>query len=230
MLDESGRLLQGVAKGARKPGGSFASRLETYSEVDVLMAKGRSIDVVSEARVLGTMPHRASIEQSACAAPVAELLCAVLQPDLPQPRIFDMSKAAFDRMLSPGAQAGDALVIAASSLWKIMSQVGFRPSLTSCASCGAPLSFSEDSNVLFSVEEGGVFCGDCHRPGGAFWAEANVILWCATFIGMRFDEVLESGVDAETCFSSLHLARQWSRVHAGRDLRSLDFLFTAGLF
>ena len=52
LLAEDGSQLRAVAKGARKPKSSFASRLELFSVADVLCAKGRSLDVVSEARLV----------------------------------------------------------------------------------------------------------------------------------------------------------------------------------
>ena len=52
LLAEDGSQLRAVAKGARKPKSSFASRLELFSVADVLCARGRSLDVVSEARLV----------------------------------------------------------------------------------------------------------------------------------------------------------------------------------
>ena len=49
MLDERGRQVRAVAKGARKPGGRLAARCELFCTVDMLLAHGRSLDVVSQA-------------------------------------------------------------------------------------------------------------------------------------------------------------------------------------
>ena len=48
MLDERGRQVRAVAKGARKPGGRLAARCELFCTVDMLLAHGRSLDVVSQ--------------------------------------------------------------------------------------------------------------------------------------------------------------------------------------
>ena len=115
MVDESGALVKGVAKGARKPGGSLAARLELYSSVDALMARGRSLDVVSEAR-LANMACPRGLWQSACAAPVAELLCTVAQPDLVQPRLYDLAQAAFGRIAVGEGGIEDGLSVCAAGL------------------------------------------------------------------------------------------------------------------
>ena len=44
MLDERGRQVRAVAKGARKPGGRLAARCELFCTVDMLLAHGRSLD------------------------------------------------------------------------------------------------------------------------------------------------------------------------------------------
>ncbi|MFQ9180415.1 MAG: DNA repair protein RecO [Eggerthella lenta] len=52
LLAEDGSQIRAVAKGARKPASSFAARLELYSVVDLLVARGRSLDIVKEARLV----------------------------------------------------------------------------------------------------------------------------------------------------------------------------------
>mgnify|MGYP002627198224 CR=1 FL=1 len=231
MLDESGMLVQGVAKGARKPGGSFAARLELFSEVDVLMAQGRSLDVVCEARL--TQPSRSrswTLEQSACAAPLAELLGQVAQPDLRQSRVYAISQSAFDYMGDDALQPSAWVAICAASLWKVMEQVGYRPSFTSCVSCGAGVELADDvRSVALSVGEGGLVCGDCRRPADAIVVDSSVVRWCEALIYLRFSEIADMAVDLEAIVETLQIARMWARVHVGRDLKALDFLFSAGI-
>ena len=75
LLAEDGAQLRAVAKGARKPQSTFAARLELYSVADVLCAKGRSLDIVKEARLVESNERlRRDLEHAACAAPMAELL------------------------------------------------------------------------------------------------------------------------------------------------------------
>ena len=50
LLAQDGRQVRAVAKGARKPNSSFASRLEIFSEVDLLLVCGKSLDIVKEAK------------------------------------------------------------------------------------------------------------------------------------------------------------------------------------
>lgn len=232
MLNDGGELMQGVAKGARKPGGSFAARLEVFCETEVLMAKGRSLDVVCEARLVNPSKSIAwELDKSSCAAPIAELLCHVAQPDLPQPRVFEMSRAAFACLNDDCGSFESRLAVCAASLWKIVSQIGFRPSFSSCISCGNAVDLaSAGDSVVLSVADGGVTCDGCRRPADAVLVETRVLQWCEAFVMMRFQEIVGCEVDARTCMEVLHLARMWVRAHTGRNLKSLDFLLTTGIF
>ena len=234
LLSEDGSLVQAVAKGARKPGGSYAARLELFAAVDAMLARGRSLDVIVEARRcddVGALDW--TLEKSACAAPLAELLAAVAQPQLEQPRIFDMACRAFacigDRCVTPES----ALAVAAAALWKVMAQIGYRPSFAHCVLCGEPVDAVETGvqtdrieSVALSIADGGIVCDACPRPADAFVASAGDIRWCATLLMGRYDDIVSWNVDPHVSYAALQLARQWARVHVGKNLKSLDFLFT----
>ena len=231
MLAEDGSLLKGVAKGARKPGGSFAARLELFSTVDVMMAQGRSLDVVCEARLVRPASATgASLDYSACASPLAELLGLVAQPGLEQQRLFDMADAAFARIDACAKEPAKALSITAAGIWKVLGQTGFRPSIASCALCANPVAFASAGVVVFSPMEGGVVCPACQRPADAIAVDVDTARWCETLIRLRYDDILDLDIDLTSSFAVLSLAKTWIRTHLGRSLKSLDFLFTSGLF
>ena len=138
LLSEDGSQLRAVAKGARKPTSPFASRLELYSVADALLARGRSLDIVKEARLVeGNERLRRDLERAVCAAPVAELSGCVSQDGLENPRLFALTRAALSslgRVEVPFAPA-----IAAGHLLKALAFAGLRPSLDACAVCGREL-------------------------------------------------------------------------------------------
>ena len=57
LLSCDGSQIRAVAKGARKPSSSFASRLEVYSVCDLLLCQGKTLDIVKEARLLEGNEH-----------------------------------------------------------------------------------------------------------------------------------------------------------------------------
>ena len=99
LLAEDGSQMRAVAKGARKPASSFAARLELYSVVDLLVARGRSLDIVKEARLVESNERlRRDIEHAAGAAPMAELLDRVTQMGLENPRLFALTRTALSSL------------------------------------------------------------------------------------------------------------------------------------
>ena len=72
-LCSDGSQRRAVAKGARRPGGRLAARVELFSETDLLLARGRTLDVVGEAALVE--PHarlRGDLGRVAAASAVAE--------------------------------------------------------------------------------------------------------------------------------------------------------------
>lgn len=253
-LGEQGNLIKAVAKGARKPGGSYAAKLDLFSVVEGMFAQGKSLDVVCDSKLLtGGSAAPFTLEQTAVATPLAELLSMIAQVELAQPRLFDLSVAALKRIHA--TEGNVLLTLGAAAFWKVLSQAGFRPSLAHCVMCGESMMLlSEEpaitgssagsgsqglsdpffrSSVFFSPIEGGVICEECMKASLAAEClsyDAALISWCNYLISERFDCIEEHPLDMRGAFAVLNLARMWSRVHIGKDIKSFDFLFAPGLF
>lgn len=233
LLAADGRQIRAVAKGARKPGGSFASRLDLFSNARVLFASGRSLDIVKEARIVDAHAAlRRDVGLTMCAAPMADLLARTTQDALPVPRLFDMMQAALSGL---SACEGTArLLLCAAFLWKACALLGFRPLLTGCVECGRPMAAGPDAAALrwfFSPRAGGAVCGDCALavPGGAHPLDATIARWTETLIGARFAEVRRMRADEDTALAILRLVRDWTAEHIGR-LKSLDLLLSMKVY
>lgn len=230
LIVEDGSQVRAVAKGARKPTSPFAARLELYSVVDALIARGRSLDIVKEARLVESNDRlRRDLEHAAGAAPMAELLDRVTQLGLENARLFDLSRAAFQSLSRVAAPQVPA--VAAAHLLKTLAFAGLRPSLDVCAGCGGPVEADPaDGRVAVSFREGGVVCPACNARMETVLEPASAIGWCRALLGSTFAEIEAMGAGPAAGFAALGFCRQWIRVHVGSDLKSLNFLFTCGLF
>lgn len=230
LLAQDGRQVRAVAKGARKPNSSFASRLEIFSEVDLLLVCGKSLDIVKEAKLLNAhIGVREDMEHAAAAAPIVDLLTRLTQPDLESPRLYDLSASALEHAES--CDATGALAVCAAFMLKAFAFSGFRPSLNRCVMCGRPLA-SDDSRVqvAFSPAEGGAVCRDCLMFSDTVQVGSDVLLWAHWLMMSTFDEIAQREVPRHISFEILHLCQAWVREHVGSKLKSLEFLFTCGLF
>ena len=230
LLDETGALVRAVAKGARKPGGSYASRLELFTTVDLVCAKGRNLDIITSATIIESPRLTASdIEQVACCSALAELLAAIAQEELPHGRLFDMAKAAFTHISN--SNPIPSLALTCSALLKALAYAGFRPVFDSCVLCSSPLDSQDASGfVSFAVSEGGYICSDCPVPPDSISVNVDTLNWSNALMRSRFDDVASFEPSAGSLFSVLQLIATWTRIHVGKNLKSIDFLFTCELF
>lgn len=229
LLAADGSQMRVVAKGARKPKSSFAARTEPFCVADMLCARGRSLDILKEVRLVAAHDGlRTSLEGSAAAAPMAELLGRESQRNLENPRLFQATERALDTM--DGADDGHRLALAAAHLLKTLAFSGLRPSLEVCVGCGEPLAFEDGDTLPFSAIEGGVVCERCRSSFETQPVDAATLCWAQYFLTSTFDDIAQGPTDLSASFAVLHLVQSLVRAHVGSPLKSLEFLFTSGLF
>ena len=134
LVDQTGRQVRAVAKGARKPGSRLAARCELCCEVDLLLAHGRSLDIVSQAELvaapLGSQP---SYELLMSASAVAEVARHCTFEDAEDPFVFAITRAVLAQLASLDAPHLDLIV--AAYVFKLLSHIGYLPDCSSCVAC-----------------------------------------------------------------------------------------------
>ncbi|WP_172135552.1 DNA repair protein RecO [Adlercreutzia sp. ZJ473] len=227
LLAEDGSQLRAVAKGARKPRSSFASRLELYSEVDLLCARGRSLDVVKEARLVkGRDALRTSVERAAGAACASELVERVSLEHVCAPRLFAATGVALDSLAR--ASVAQVPIITAAHLLKAFSLAGLRPSLEACVACGSPAEPAA-GQVRFSAPDGGVVCARCASRVQTTLLPEQTRAWACALIASTFAQIEQMDAPAQAGVDLLQLCQAWAAAHLGVRLKSVQFLLTCGL-
>lgn len=126
LLDEGGVQRRAVAKGARKPGSFLAARLELYMLVEAQFSQGRSLDIVTDARILEAhIACRSDIEHSAAAAVPIELIEKATTHHNAEPLLYNMSLAALEQ-IGKSQEAAPAMISLACVL-KLCAALGVRP-------------------------------------------------------------------------------------------------------
>lgn len=234
LLAENGSQIRVVAKGARKPTSSFAARLELYSVVDALLAQGRNLDIVKEVRIVASNDAvRRDMEHAAGAAPMAELLDRVSQLGLENEQLFPLTSvalASLGRVDVPHVPG-----LSAAHLLKTLAFAGLRPSFDRCVSCGCEVLSHRamgvpDSYVDVSISEGGVVCSACCTGIETLRIPTETVMYCRKLLGSTFSVLEASEADVAASFGALRFCQRWIQEHIGVNLKSLNFLFTCGLF
>ncbi len=218
LLADDGRQIRAVAKGARKPGGRLAARCELFSTCDLLLARGRSLDIVSEASLiaapLGVAPGYGTLM---FASAVCEVARACSFEDAPDPFVFPITERAL--AAAEPLDAAHLDLVCSAYVFKLLSHLGYRPDLSSCVLCG------DGDATWFSAAAGGLVCASCAATvAGAEDVGGRVAGWLRSLLALRFDELSGADIDAGTASLLLALSHVWAATHLDARLRALEFM------
>lgn len=236
LIDDEGKKLKLVAKGARKPASRLSAHLELFNTCEVLCVKGKNLDIVKESRLVSSRSQLMSDPvKNAAACSVVELISAIIQTSLKQPRLFEMTDAALDAIDTKDVSATDILL--AADIIKTVSLTGLRPMLLSCAICGAPeieqdelalsvsLLAAKARDIRISHIEGGIICADCAKLVESAWVPRSSIILAQHLLMSRFSDIASFKVEDATVFELLQILHLWVGVHIGTKLKSLGPFF-----
>lgn len=200
--------IRAVAKGVRKTKSRWGARLEPFTHVDLVLYKGRELDIVTQAQILSAFPQiRADYSRFAAGEVVLEAIDRVAQDHEPSVRTFMLLLGAL-RALS--VEDEDPVVVADSFLLRLASLAGFRPSLTACAVCGRP-----GPHDRFSVSQGGTVCDGC-RTGVAATVGEETVPYLESLLDANWSSETPQSV-REECSG---LIRAYVEFHFDRPLRA----------
>lgn len=229
LLSSDGSQIRAVAKGARKPSSSFASRLEVYSVCDLLLVEGKSLDIVKEARLIEANAHlRSDIDLMEAAAPMVELLDKTTQVGLEDARLFPMVCAALASLKEPAVPYA---ALTAASLLKTLAVLGFRPRFDVCVGCGSLLALDQlPQRVAFSLVNGGLVCANCRAVCETINLSRDTVMWAQALLFSTFADIQRFDMGEASCMAELRFLQMWIRQHLGIKLKSLDYLVSNGEF
>ena len=144
-----------LAKGARKITSRKAGHIELFTETQVLLAKGRTFDIVTQAELIES--HRA-LREDVSRGGQAHYFCELAEQFAPE----DSDASALYDLLADGlawlGQSHDALLTARFFEMRLLSLEGYRPDLFKCSRTGETLEIDRDPAVeraAFSPQQGG---------------------------------------------------------------------------
>ena len=201
--------IRAVARGVRKTGSKFGSRLEPGSHVAVLIAEGRDLDAVAQAETVDvTAALGGDLDQVTSSLALLE---AVDQLALEREPVGQLYRMLVGALRTVGEQPS-ALIVPAF-LWKVLAAEGIRPELDRCVRCEA----DDVTLVAFDIDQGGTLCRTC-RSGAALSAAALEVM--RAILGGRLRNVLAMPASAVTHEVGAHAARAFEH-HVERRLRTV---------
>ncbi|HSH31825.1 MAG TPA: DNA repair protein RecO [Candidatus Saccharimonadales bacterium] len=147
--------VRAVARGVRRIKSRLAGHLELFGEVDLMLAEGRSLDVITSARLQRPAEAMASdYGRLAAGYMLAEMLDRLVGEGAAGRELYESTRAGYLDLINQGASQ-------LLELWfklRLASALGYRPQLNRCTLCqGQPASQA----YFFSSEAGGIVDGSC---------------------------------------------------------------------
>jgi DNA repair protein RecO (recombination protein O) len=144
-----------VAKGVLRPRSKLAGHLEPASHVEVLLAQGRSLDVLTQAETVEAYPAtRADLDRLGTAMYLVEVTDRLTVEHADAGAAFELLHAALVRL-----ERGDGVHLLTRSFeMHLLEAAGFRPEWEVCIGCGTVVGPPE---AYWSAVGGGVVCPTC---------------------------------------------------------------------
>lgn len=168
-LGEAGRLitlytrsmgkLRCVARGVRRPGSKLAGHLEPLTHTELLVARGRTLDSISQAQAIrGFVGVRQDLRRTAWAIYCTELVDAFTPDEEPSAAIFTLLL----EVLSWIEDGEQELALRYFEV-RLLEHLGYAPELYRCVQCTKKVTPGDHS---FSASSGGVVCMTCLGHSG----------------------------------------------------------------
>ena len=210
--------LSGVAKGVKRPRSKLAAGLQLFTHAEVLLAAGRSLDVITQVRPVDSFYGlRSDMRRLAHASYAVELLDSLTEEHAPEEELHGLVVAVLQGL----DQEGDPPTLLRGFELKLLTRLGYGPELETCVSCGTEV---EGGNVGFSTAEGGVVCARCLGAVGVGTISANSLRAMRDLLRMPPEEMARRKLSKAAREELARLMRAYVDYQLPRPLRSAEFL------
>jgi DNA repair protein RecO (recombination protein O) len=205
--------VRAVAKGVRRTKSRFGARLEPFMRAQLLLAKGRNLDVVSQAVCVGAYADEISQDYDSYLAAnlivetADKLVTTEKEQVTEQYRLLISALGALSRREHPAWQIGESYVLRA------MQRAGWSPRLSSCVVCGRT-----DRLEWFSVPLGGTVCSDDRTPACRRISRPEAALIFALLTGDWKDCGNAQSENVES------LVEEWTQFYLERPLKTVNLI------
>ena len=157
LLSPSRGKLRTVARGVRKVRSRLRGRLEPFCQVDLVLYRGRELDLITSVTVREFHPQlRSDLDRLLGASVMVNAVDAVAQPEQRSVPLYELLTDSLGELNTTGNITG----LTTAFLLHLADVLGVAPALDQCASCGAAHNL-----FRFSFEGGGVVCRRCQTHG-----------------------------------------------------------------
>ena len=150
---------EAIAKGVRKARSRMRGHLEPLTRSRVLVARGRSLDVFTQAETVDAYRRlREDLDASAEALYCLELIDRFTEEREPLPELYALLVGALELL-----EGGGGAAVTRHFELRLLALLGYEPHVDGCVLCGGRL---PEEETLLSPEAGGLVCRGCRAEAG----------------------------------------------------------------
>jgi DNA repair protein RecO (recombination protein O) len=221
-LTENRGKVDAVAKGVLRPRSKLAGHLEPVMHVEVLLAHGRNLDIVTQAQTVEGFPDlHDDLELLTTAIYFTELADRFTVERADARALYELLHASLVRLAR-----GDGLQLVTRRFeLELLHETGFRPQWRDCIGCGRVV---DEGETAWSPLGGGVVCDEC-RAGhaDARMIETTTLKVLRAYQESLYEEAARIRLTPELAANLERVMHQLMESVAERELKSQHFVTEA---
>ncbi len=215
---EKGKI-SALARGIRKIRSRKAGHLEPFTHVNLFLAKGRNLDIITQAETIDPfMGLREDLQQVAFASYLVELLDRFTYEEGQNVGLFRLLAGSLKRLAH---HPNPETVIHYYEI-RLLDLLGFRPQLFTCIDCDRPI---KHENQAFSPLGGGVVCPKCQAKRSEAWSlDKEVLRYWRHFQRSKWQTISTVSIPKAIESGMADLVERYLTYILERKLNTPDFL------
>ena len=211
-----------IAKGVLRSKSRMSGHLEPLTLVEVVLAHGRSMDVVTQAQTIDAFPAaHADLDRLSAGIYLLELADRITVEHADAEGLHDLLHTALVRL----ARGDGQQVVQRTFELALLDATGFRPELVTCLQCSTPVPVEE---AWWAPVEGGVLCASCARAHpDAQPIDATALRVLRAFQSQSYEEAGRIRLTDELAARMEQAMHALMRSVVERDLKSAQFVSAA---
>lgn len=166
LYSQKNGLIDAVAKGARKIKSKFGGRLELFNFIDLELASGKNLDIITGAEILKNFSNiPLDFNKFIFCQLISEIVLKMhLHTNEASPVLFKLIYVCFKEIDSlPKDDIYSIEKVACFFIAKFLKITGYAPIIENCSSCGTEMEKEKSGKISFSIKMGGVLCPICSK-------------------------------------------------------------------
>ncbi len=211
--------VQAIAKGVRKPHSRKAGHLEPFTRVNILLARGRDLYILTQAEAIDTfLTIKNDLVNLGYGFYIIELLSSFTYEEGENRKLYQLLVNTLVRL----NRGDDPKIVIHYFEIRLLDFAGYRPHLFNCAQC-EKIILAEDQFI--SPLQGGVLCPNCgHRSPEAHKISKDALRYLRHFQRSSYKEALKAHIMQEVNTEIENLIQFYTTYILERVLNTPSFL------